>query len=73
MKGEIIIFSVIWDSRLRKYREKNTASLSFAEIMNIYRSYKTEKEAHAVSQGLNRKQGSELSREAASLEKRKQA
>lgn len=73
MKGAVIIFSVIWDSRLRKYKEKSTASLSFAEIMNIYRSYKTEKEAQTVSQGLNRKQGSELSREATSLEKRKQA
>lgn len=53
MKGAVIIFSVIWDSKLRKYREKKTASLSLEEIMSIYMSYKTEKEAQAVSQGLN--------------------
>lgn len=53
MKGAVIIFSVIWDSRLRKYREKKTASLSLEEIMSIYMSYKTEKEAQTVSKGLN--------------------
>lgn len=53
MKGAVIIFSVIWDSKLRKYREKKTASLSLEEIMSIYMSYKTEKEAQTVSKGLN--------------------
>ena len=72
-KGEINIFSVIWDGKSKMYRVKRTAILSLEEVMNIYGSYKTDKEAQTVQKGLNRKQGSELSREAASLEKRKQA
>lgn len=49
-----MIFSVIWDDRNNKYKVKRTAILSLEEVMNIYRSYKTEKEAQAVRKGLNR-------------------
>lgn len=72
-EGEINIFSVIWDGKSKRYRVKRTCLISLDELMNTYGSYKTDKDAQTVCKGLNRKQGSELSREAASFEKRKQA
>lgn len=38
------------------YRVKRTALLSLEEVMNIYGSYKTDKEAQTVRKGLNKKQ-----------------
>lgn len=51
-----MIFSVIWDDRNNKYKVKRTAILSLEEVMNIYGSYKTEKEALTVCKGLMKRQ-----------------
>ena len=57
MKGEIVIFSIIWDGRLRKYKVKRTAILSLEEVMTVYGHYKTEREAYIVINGLKKRQG----------------
>lgn len=55
MKGEIIIFSIIWDGKLRKYKVKRTAILSLEEIMSVYAHYNTQQDALKAVRGLNKR------------------
>ena len=55
MKGEIIIFSIVWDKSKERFKVKRTAILSLDEVMNTHSSYNTHREALKITRIMNKK------------------
>ena len=45
MKGDFVLFSIVWDVVKKRYIVKQTCILSVDEIFYIYCSYRTQKDA----------------------------
>ena len=56
LKGDFLLFSIVWDISKKRYIVKPTCILSVEEIFNIYCSYRTQKDALKALKSIGRKQ-----------------